>query len=1422
MDGGAKPKVSARDGRVEPPCHVFVVHCAAPSTIAADALLLLSPFDAAGRDAEALAQRLLEVKEESREGTGGGGEAAAGESRVSQALRAWQRTVAASSGGDAPTVATPGAPPAVPCAESGLTWPADGTAGNRSALWFGNGHEPAAALEAVMTSLKDARPAFNRARRLVVLPLKAGSSEWDSARVLDAAHRACVGADGTSRAADVVVACGDRATFIVAQHMRGTSHSGSAAAFAGSLSDELKSTAGDIAAGAAEGSLVAFVGAGVSFNAGLPTWGGLLWALAKAAGMADAEAEAMMRLPSFLDRATILEQRLVGAQRDGGDPEGVLGRAVCEQLKCDTLALQHCLIAGIPFRGVVTTNYDTLLERATASADVGLDVLPYEPLRNRGPADRVPRRWLLKMHGCVTAPEDIVLTRADYARYDERRQALAGLLQSQLLTKRLLFVGFSLSDDNFHRILESVRAARRTGGGERAPGASTSTTAAVGGAAGAAGGAGTAEKPWYANERGRDYVLSLGATSKEKKTPDWAVAKQLASVAAEAAAAAAPAAEAGGAASSAFGTALMLQDDALSRELWSGELDLIPMLRDADTPASHGLGVGDLLGRLALQLEVMLDYAGSQAAVAQGRTYVLDAAFKPLWSAEDRALARLLEAWLAGTPQAARRAPGWREVRRAVSLLRHGPPDDVTDDDDWRGAAGGSGGTLSGPPGPPPSTVRGSSSGEVGAAPPLPAATGASTAATRLLLHRQDSTVHVAAPTGQGGDASPCTTPGTPASDDGGGKTEEDGGADGRGASDGLVHVVFGSIVELECDAWLGPTAGSYRLQRYWYPTQPSVASSGAPGTVGDDKGWPSTQGVLCKPPPSDWPTDRPPVIRTRVTKGSRDEWHTVLECVRDFVQYAVAAMTLRGCSPRHGRARFRFALPVVGTGAGGLMHRTGDIVAALLPLLEELAADASLGCPDLVLVCYDEQTFVAAQCARLRSDVWWRRLGLSPHAFRAAQRLASAAQRDRLSVVSGPLLARDVGLPTAGELPGSVLPGLAAQLSAAVSVTSTSTGRRSAASDAYIDRITAALRSTSSRSLPTDVVATLGGVHLSALALRRMHSRDAMLALERATCAHLESDGGVPASEARTRAAQMLRDEVARLLGGGVPGVPSTVLTPLLSPGHMMLASLHALVTATTAQDGLLQRAYALQQVDVAVLPHGRPRSPSTPLLLPLAGTAADRASLVLTRTDAARLQRRSATYAGLLQAQVLMRNTLFACFPESDAVRGRLPHIAAIRRSAESLSGIKGGARGGVSFCAQVPEAAREAEARCTVLTASRDDVLDDVLWSMRAQAVPMAEGRSADGQAEELRRHLAFLDAVSCLVVGRRSSHLLASRYKHALLPGDTLLRECLVQLERTLDEKVPWRRGAEGRVRRERLTPAGAIVEDMLDRLGAGST
>ncbi len=207
------------------------------------------------------------------------------------------------------------------------------------------------------------------------------------------------------------------------------------------LDEPLRQAAQGLAELANHGRLVPFLGAGVSRAAGLPLWLELIEELLDHARVAGPARRSVARL-GVLDQAEFVARVLP-------DGEDELQQWIRQRFATRPHALAHSLLAALPVHESVTTNWDSLFEQAVADTGRRLHVLPYDEPRAGEP-------WLLKLHGDVGAGSRIVLRRQDYLRFQGDQNALAGVVQSLLFTRHMLFVGFSLVDDNFIRIADQV------------------------------------------------------------------------------------------------------------------------------------------------------------------------------------------------------------------------------------------------------------------------------------------------------------------------------------------------------------------------------------------------------------------------------------------------------------------------------------------------------------------------------------------------------------------------------------------------------------------------------------------------------------------------------------------------------------------------------------------------------------------------------------------------------------------------------------------------------------------------------------------------------------------------------------------------------------------------------------------------------
>lgn len=95
---------------------------------------------------------------------------------------------------------------------------------------------------------------------------------------------------------------------------------------------------------------------------------------------------------------------------------------------------------------IITTNYDTLLE----------DLSEFKPLIGNKILLSNPLQSIYKIHGCIKSPMDIVLTEEDYTAFNEKYDLIRAQLISLFIHNPIIFLGYSLSDDNIKKVLKTI------------------------------------------------------------------------------------------------------------------------------------------------------------------------------------------------------------------------------------------------------------------------------------------------------------------------------------------------------------------------------------------------------------------------------------------------------------------------------------------------------------------------------------------------------------------------------------------------------------------------------------------------------------------------------------------------------------------------------------------------------------------------------------------------------------------------------------------------------------------------------------------------------------------------------------------------------------------------------------------------------
>ncbi|MYA69075.1 hypothetical protein F4009_21755 [Candidatus Poribacteria bacterium] len=236
----------------------------------------------------------------------------------------------------------------------------------------------------------------------------------------------------------------------------------------------------------ASGEATLIVGAGSSARVGYVTWNGLLEKLEDLANRCGSGLN-QTRKDNPLEYAEDIKSH-IEKTADIGKYYDLLDQLF--KPKSPAYDEFHSLLIDLPFRGILTTNYDTVLEAALLAKKIEaeregwqirpIDVMPlvigpdtprliHEFLLARSNDPHIPQR-IAHLHGLHRYRESIILSSEDYVENYGLRVKKNGddqgnedrwtfhrkLLWAVLATRRVVFVGFSMEDPYFEKMLEIV------------------------------------------------------------------------------------------------------------------------------------------------------------------------------------------------------------------------------------------------------------------------------------------------------------------------------------------------------------------------------------------------------------------------------------------------------------------------------------------------------------------------------------------------------------------------------------------------------------------------------------------------------------------------------------------------------------------------------------------------------------------------------------------------------------------------------------------------------------------------------------------------------------------------------------------------------------------------------------------------------
>lgn len=181
-----------------------------------------------------------------------------------------------------------------------------------------------------------------------------------------------------------------------------------------------------------------------------PTWGGFL-----EKALAELPSNQRRGIRKLLVRGDYLTACDVIRRRFGSDEfKGFLKQEFLDpRFEASEL---HKLIFELDSKLVITPNFDKIYDSYVSSEAHGTVVLKTHCDTDVIESVRGGERMILKMHGTIDSPSNLIFTRSDYTQARTKYRYFYNLIESLGLTHTFLFIGCGVSDPDISLVFEDM------------------------------------------------------------------------------------------------------------------------------------------------------------------------------------------------------------------------------------------------------------------------------------------------------------------------------------------------------------------------------------------------------------------------------------------------------------------------------------------------------------------------------------------------------------------------------------------------------------------------------------------------------------------------------------------------------------------------------------------------------------------------------------------------------------------------------------------------------------------------------------------------------------------------------------------------------------------------------------------------------